>query len=99
MNQPNLFDAKKLARRTDPDTSHAAARSSQQLRGAHHRTILSVLAQVRDANADEIAARCSLSRHQIGRRLGELWVAKMVVKSGATRPSASGRSAECYRLP
>lgn len=96
MNQPELpFDAHKLARTENPETSKAAARSCRELRGEHHALILDALADG-NANADELAPRCGLTRHQIGRRLGELENAGLVRKTGAARPSASGRMANCY---
>lgn len=97
MNQIELpFDAHKLARTTDPSTSKEAAMACKELRGEHHAIVLAVLDSVVDANADEIAARCELDRHQIGRRLNELERAGLVWRTGVTRPTATGRAAMCY---
>ncbi len=96
MNQPTLWDARTKARTTDPATSHAAARAARETAADHQRTILAVMRCGADWTADEIAAQCNLDRHQIGRRLGELERAGLVRKSGATRPTATGRQANCY---
>jgi len=97
MNQPPLpFDAHKLARTDDPATSKAAAKSCKELRSEHHRLILEALSEVGDANADEIADVCGLHRHQVGRRLNELERAGYVRLTGTTRPTPTGRLAQCY---
>ena len=97
MNQLEInFDAHKLARAENPATSKAAAKASRDLRSEHHRIVLAVLDSVTDANADEIAARCDLDRHQIGRRLNELERVGYVRLTGITRPTATGRMAQCY---
>jgi len=99
LDQPALpFDAHRLARTENPSTSHAAAAASRDLRANHHRTILDVMRCSADWTADEIALHCNLDRHQIGRRLGELERHGLVRKSGAQRPTASGRMANCYAL-
>lgn len=98
MAQPELpFDAVKLARTDDAETSKQAARDCRDLRNDHHAAILGVLALVEDANADEIANRCGLDRVQVGKRMHELERHGRVELSGATRPSNSGRMARCYR--
>lgn len=101
MNQPDLpFDARTLARTDNPETSKAVAGSARDLRCEHHAIILDVIARWRyvDWTADEIARRCDLDRHQIGRRLGELERAGIVEKSGEKRPTDTGRLAHCYRV-
>jgi predicted ArsR family transcriptional regulator len=98
VNQPTLWDARTKARTTDPATSHAAARAAAGTAADHHRTILDVMRCGTDWTADEIALHCHLDRHQIGRRLGELERAGKVRKSGATRPTATGRQANCYEV-
>lgn len=97
MNQLTFGDVPR-ARTTDPETSHAAAASSRGLAGEHRRKILAVMAKGGDWTADEIAERCDLNRHQIGRRLGELERSGAVQKSINTRPTPSGRQAQCYEV-
>lgn len=101
VSQPELpFDAHKLARTENPDTSKDAARQCKDLRSEHHRRILEALAGCdRGANADELAVLCAgLDRVQIGKRMHELEKAGLVRKTGDARPSKSGRMACCYAL-
>lgn len=99
MIQPTLpFDAARLARATDPATSKAAAADCRSLRGRQHAVILEVLATVADATCDEVADRCDLNRHQVGRRMHELLAGGLVRTTGNTRPTPSGRMAQCYEV-
>lgn len=99
MNQPGLpFAPHTLARTENPTTSHAAAAAARDLRADHHRTILDVMRCGADWTADNVAIHCNLDRHQIGRRLGELERHGLVRKSGAQRPTATGRMANCYAV-
>jgi len=109
MNQSELpFDAHKLARSTDPATSKAAAKACKELRGVHHQQILSVLqfSGRESMTCDEIAEQFSigwpegaqLDRVQVGKRMHELEKAGMVCRTGETRPTATGRAAQCYAV-
>jgi len=105
VNQAELpFDARTLARSTDPQTSKDAASASRELRALQHRTIMAVMeirpafCVPRDFTADEIAALCDLDRHQVGRRLGELEREGLVRRTGNKRPTPSGRMAQCYEV-
>lgn len=76
------------ARRTDPATSHAAARTAPV--SEHQRLIVDALA-VGPAGASGIAERCGLSSHQVNKRLTELARAGRIVETGRTVRSGSGR--------
>ena len=76
------------ARRTDPATSHAAARTAPV--SEHQRLIMDALA-VGPAGASGIAERCGLLPHQVNKRLTELAKAGRIVETGRTVRSASGR--------
>ena len=76
------------ARRTDPATSHAAARTAPV--SEHQRLILDALA-VGPAGASGIAERCGLLPHQVNKRINELAKAGRIVETGRTVRSASGR--------
>lgn len=89
------------ARRTDPETSKDAARRAGGLAAEHQRIILAVMQGTRPAldwTADEIAQWCDLDRHQIGRRLGEMLVRGLIRKTSNTRPTPTGRAAQCYEV-
>ena len=84
------------ARRTDPQTSHQAARSARSFAGEHHQAILEALAHG-PAGASGIAARCGLLAHQVNKRIGELARAGRIVETGRTVRSASGRGEREWR--
>jgi predicted ArsR family transcriptional regulator len=76
------------ARRTDPATSHAAAKTAPV--SEHQRLIMDALA-IGPAGASGIAARCGLLGHQVNKRLTELAKAGRIVETGRVVTSASGR--------
>jgi len=92
------FDARKLARAENPRTSHAAAAGVRAFRTGHHAQILAVMACGADWTADEIAAKCCLDRHQVGRRLNELERHGLVRKTANQRDTGTGRLACCYEV-
>jgi predicted transcriptional regulator len=89
-------DAFRRARTTDPQTSKDAARAVGGMADEHFRIIFAVIATGGDWTADEIATRCPLDRHQIGRRLGEMEREGMVRVTANQRPTPKGRMARCY---
>jgi predicted ArsR family transcriptional regulator len=84
----------RAARRSDPATSHAAARTAPV--SEHQRLILDALA-VGPAGASGVAERCQLSSHQVNKRLTELAKAGRIVETGRTVRSASGRGEREWR--
>jgi predicted ArsR family transcriptional regulator len=83
------------ARRTDPATSQAAARTAPV--AEHQRLILEALA-AGPAGASGIAARCGLVPHQIGKRLHELAKCGRIAATGQIVTSASGRGEREWRV-
>jgi predicted Rossmann fold nucleotide-binding protein DprA/Smf involved in DNA uptake len=82
------------ARRTDPATSHAAAKTAPV--AEHQRLIMDALGQG-PAGASGIAARCGLLPHQVNKRLGELAKGGRIVETGRTVLSNSGRGEREWR--
>jgi len=82
------------ARRTDPGTSHEAAKTAPV--AEHQRLILDALGQG-PAGASGIAARCGLLPHQVNRRIHELAKGGRIVETGRTVLSASGRGEREWR--
>jgi len=82
------------ARRTDPGTSHEAAKTAPV--SEHQRLILDALAQG-PAGASGIAARCGLLPHQVNRRIHELAKGGRITETGRTVRSASGRGEREWR--
>lgn len=85
------------AGRSDPPTSHAAAREAVGLRSDHQRRILEALA-IGPAGASGIASRCGLVPHQVNKRISELAKAGTIVETGRTVRSASGRGEREWRV-
>lgn len=104
------FEARKLARTTDPATSHAAAKASKALRSEHHEAILVAMLEMGDqpATACDVAAFLAakagvpaalrLDKHQVGRRLGELRDRGYVAVVDEEGRTDTGRPATRYRL-
>ena len=91
------MDALPLFRRTDPVTSKIAGTMAREFRGDHERKILEALA-AGPGTKDEIAGRCGLSEQQVIRRRAALLRSGLVVLTGDMRRTASGNSAEVWRL-
>lgn len=100
----------KLARRENPDTSHAAASLVGSFAHAHHTAIVNaLLASDNSLNVYDIGKRCGLEPHAIGKRMKELQTAGIVevdtdlLGNELTSPTPSGRLARrwmltaCYR--
>jgi hypothetical protein len=85
-----------LARRTDPWTSHAAARSVDP--SGQWAVILRTLRKLGEANSSEIGLACPLTEHQLSRRLSELERDGRIVWTGRTRPGISGRQQRVWAL-
>lgn len=96
--QLDLFDPHRLARHTDPATSHAAAASAEGLVADHQHRILWCLASARSPlTSEEIAARIGLSMVQVARRMAQLRDAGEVVAVGVGT-TASGRAATTWGM-
>lgn len=89
-------EPKVLARRTDPPTSKAAAKSVSDIVSLHDGKILAALA-IAPGNKDEIAAMCGLNEQQVIRRIARLVERGKVVDTGITRSTATGRMATVWR--
>ena len=83
------------ARRTDPGTSHEAAKTAPV--AEHQRLIMDALANG-PAGASGIAGRCGLLPHQVNRRIHELAKAGRIVETGRTVLSSSGRAEREWRV-
>ena len=87
------------ARRTAPETSKLAAESMVGSASDHRDRILARLRAIAPAaaNKDEIGAAIGLDDVQVARRCGELRDAGLIVDSGETRPTPTGRQGTCWR--
>ena len=85
-----------LARRTDPQTSHDAARSVDP--SGQWAVTLGAIARLGEANRYELSLVCALDEQQLSRRLSELAEMRRIELTGATRAGASGRQQRVWRL-
>ena len=99
--------ARRLARRENPPTSHAAAEQVPAFASEHRDTILRVMRSHggRGLTVHEMAAYCRLEAHAIGKRVAELERGgQMRVGTAAdgrtalTRASPAGRQARVWLL-
>ena len=102
MDQLAIDFAKTHARRSDPQTSKAAARSMLETASAQRERIYwSLLRKGSPLTADEIAEREGMTMEQVCRRLPELCDPKKdgrVERMAETRPTRRGSQAHLYRL-
>lgn len=96
MNQLHLFDRPRArARRTDPATSHVAARTAPV--HEHISRILDAMESIGGAaTAERIGSWCGLTSVQVSRRVREMIDAGLIEVCGTDR-TMSGRPAQCYR--
>lgn len=86
-----------LARRTDPETSHAAARSMVEEAGVQRERILERLRDSQGLTNDEIDAIFGWRTGTASRRVVELVRAGLVERTELTRPTSAGRAAIVHR--
>ena len=80
-----------MARRTDPETSHAAAESARDLAQHHHAKIMRELHTIGPLGKDALARLTGMSGVAVARRLPELERMGKVRTTGRTVTSNSGR--------
>lgn len=87
------------ARRSDPDTSHAAARAAQTLGSRHAHDIVEVMARAAaPLAAEQIADRVGLTSVQVNRRLRELVDLEVIEPTEHRHRNRSGRHAVQFRI-
>ncbi len=86
-----------LARRGDPETSHAAAESAIEFASAHRALILEALRQG-PAGKDCIARRTGIHGVAVARRCSELSRDGLIETTGEVTPSDSGRLERVWRI-
>lgn len=91
------LSVRKLARASDPETSHIAAVRTIAFRANHAGRILAALQDRGPMTVDQIAKATDLTSWQINKRLPELQRAKVASPTGETRLSASGRPERVWR--
>lgn len=87
-----------LARRSDPDTSHAAAERAARFAKSHDERILAVLEETPGLTAEEIGRRCGLAGMQVSRRMAHLHRQSRVERTGEQRRTVAGLPAAVWRI-
>jgi len=86
------FESHRLARTTDPATSHAAAAAAKDIIARHHNIIVAALREHGPMGKDGIAARTALTGVAVARRTIELQRAGLIRWTGRLVASAAGRA-------
>ena len=90
------IDELRRSRATDPQTSQDAARRANGLAAAHRQAILATMQRGGSWTAHEVAENCGLTSVQVNRRFAELRDDGAIQATVDTRPTPSGRAAQCY---
>jgi hypothetical protein len=99
VSQLGLFDAPGGARRSDPDTSVAAARAHPTLRNSQRLALLRAFALVGRGLTDEEAGEIAgIRRVADTRRCSELRGAGLIADTGERRPTSTGSMAMVCRI-
>jgi len=86
------FDSERLARKSDPVTSHMAAERVAEFGKGHCAIILQCLLKHGAMTVDEIAKHTNLQSQQINKRMPDLKRAGKATPTNSMRMSASGRN-------
>ena len=96
MNYKNIFNKMfpefPRVRAHDPVTSFEAAESIKESVSEHHQIILDCLIRHGALGKDGIAARTNLDSNQVARRMNEMRVLGLVMLTGNTVKSNTGRN-------
>lgn len=88
-----------MARRSDPATSHAAARRAAALVSEHEGRILFALRFGGPGTSYDIAYRCvGMTQVQVARRMSELEASGKAKRTGATKQGPNSRACEVWSL-
>lgn len=91
------YSPTRLARNTDPMTSHAAAEQVEAFALSHEMRILKSLLDHGAMTVDEIARHTRLQSHQINKRLPELERKGLAQPTTSQKLSNSGRMERIWR--
>ncbi len=98
MQQLDMLDEpRKLARASDPTTSHAAAERVRDFAPAHREQILAALRRFGQAGAEQLGAATRLEPYSVRKRLAELKTAGLAEPTGDERTTIAGRTERVWR--
>lgn len=87
-----------LARRNDPQTSHAAAEATTSFAGTHAQKCLAVITHYGKAGQSLIAEQTGLLPHAVNKRLNDLQRKGEIIPTKETVESHSGRQERVWIL-
>ena len=88
----------KLARKTDPATSHAAASRTKEFRARDISKIYAALKAYGPQTSHELATRTGLTSVAVARRMRELCGKLLIHATHETRPGPSGRECTIWKV-
>lgn len=92
MNQLNIeFNPVRLARPSDPHTSHEAAERVREFAGGQCAEILALLKKYGPMSPEQIAAHMNIDSYSVRKRTSDLEKAGKARPNGMTVPTVSGR--------
>ena len=93
-----ILNTTRLARNSDPATSHMAAARVGEFRASHALQVLFCLSTHGPMTVDQIAAHSGLQSQAVNKRLPEMQRLGLALPlAGQMRPSDSGRMARVWR--
>jgi hypothetical protein len=94
------LEARKLARSTDPETSHEAAREHVRsgAQAAQKATVLEALRRLGRVTSAELAQAAGLDRYMVARRLPDLSRDGRAAQDGERECRVTGRKAVTWRI-
>ena len=99
--QIDLFDptfkSRMLARNSDPQTSHKAAKQVSVFANNYHRKIYEALQTMKDGTFYEIAERSGLEPASVWRRLNEMEKDHLIQQTGEERKGPTNRLCRVWR--
>ena len=99
--QIDLFDptfkSRMLARNSDPQTSHKAAKQVSVFANNHHRKIYEALQTMKDGTFYEIAERSGLEPASVWRRLNEMEKDGLIQTTGEERKGPTNRLCRVWK--
>ncbi|TSE33482.1 helix-turn-helix domain-containing protein [Tepidimonas charontis] len=87
----------RLARKTDPATSHEAARRTAEFAGSQRARILAMLRFHGPLTPEQLGAELGVEPYAIRKRLPELQKAGLAMPTGEVKPTRSGRHQRVWR--
>jgi len=83
---------------SDPITSYEAAERVHEFASRHNEIIFHVLLKHGCLTSEEVSLYCYLDRWQVARRLSEMALKGLVLRTKETRKTSTGRNSVIWRI-